>query len=496
MLKIKNSSGLLVAVLCFLLAVVSVRSIANSSYLWIYVLFFFSFAALIVGFLLYNKAALFKILFFFIPLSVAVGIVGEAQIQIPTEPLIGLLTLMFLFYAVRLKKELRTLIKNPIALFLLIELLWMVVCSITSEITIVSFKYTLVRFSYMVTFFVLGYFWMKQEERPYKFHILYAVGMILPIINGFIFHAKLGFTQRTAYIMPQPFYNDHTVYGACLAFLIPALIIILFGVKQFHLNTFQRFLILLLLILFLVAEYLSFSRAAWLSLVCSLILFVFIKLRMTGRTAITLLIVGGTVLFFNFNAIQSQLEDKTAISNKEDLGDQVMSITNSKTDISNKERVNRWKCAIRMGKAKPIFGFGPRTYKFFYGTFQAAEDLTYTSTYKGNKGHSHSDYLSYFAESGYIGFVIHLLLYLVILYQGLNTIRNSSSKQNRTLAMMALLGLITYFIHGIFNGFMDDEKMASLVYMSMAILVYTREKDQLKETKNQGNQNVFTKQTP
>jgi len=152
-------------------------------------------------------------------------------------------------------------------------------------------------------------------------------------------------------------------------------------------------------------------------------------------------------------------------------------MTNLTTDISNKERLNRWKCAIRMGQARPLFGYGPRTYKFIYGQFQVRQDLTYTSTFIGNRGHAHSDYLSYFAETGYVGFFIHIILYLTILYQGLNVVRKCREQKNRAYALIAFLGICTYIVHGVFNGFMDDEKMASLVFMGMAMLIYCSEKN-------------------
>ena len=489
MTKIKNSYfGIYLSVLAFLLCALSVYSVMVSNYLLIYSVFFISFAALVVGYFVVKKQNLYKMLFFFIPLSVSVDVVGESQMQLPTEPLIGMLTILTLFYWIKLKNELSALFKNPIVIVLFIELAWMVICSLMSELKVVSFKYTLVRFSYIITFFLLGFFWLKYEMKPYLFYLIYAVGMILPIINGFIFHSKLDFTQKTAYIMPQPFFNDHTVYGACIAFLIPALVIVIFSGKALVPNPFIRFLILLLLLLFFVAEYFSFSRAAWLSLACALVFYGLIQLKITAKGFIFSLIVVSVLAILNFDFILNKLGDNSAISNKEDLSQQVLSITNVKTDISNKERVNRWKCAIRMGNAKPLFGFGPRTYKFFYGTYQASEDLTYTSTYRGNKGHSHSDYLAYLAESGYLGFAIHILLYLVVLYSGINAIQNTHSFQNRLFALMAILGILTYFVHGIFNGFMDDEKMASLVYISMAVIVYVIEQE--KKQKNMVQQAV------
>jgi putative inorganic carbon (hco3(-)) transporter len=485
--KLKHISfAAYLSVICILLIAVSVFSIVTSRYVYIYLVFFIAFGSLSIGYFALNRLRLYKMLFFFIPLSIAVKIIGEAEIQIPTEPMIGILTLSFFAYLFRLKSELKLLLKNPIVALLLIEFTWMLVCSVFSELQLVSFKYILVRFCYIIAFFMLGIFWLKHENKPHKFFLLYAIGMILPIINGMIFHAKLGFKQSTSYIMPQPFFNDHTVYGACLAFIIPAIIIMLFYSKDMMTNPIHRILLILLLLFLLVAVYLSFSRAAWLSLGCSLVLYLLIRLKMSGKTFVTLIVIAGTVALTNLEFIQQNLSNNKAISNKEDLGQQVMSITNVKTDVSNKERVNRWKCAIRMGQAKPILGFGPRTYKFIYGTFQVREDLNYTSTFNGNKGHAHSDYLSYLAETGYPGFIIHILLYLTILYQGLNTLKNSISKENKAIALMALLGIFTYIIHGLFNSFMEDEKMASLVYMSMAMLVYISEKEKAMKNETLG----------
>jgi putative inorganic carbon (hco3(-)) transporter len=422
-------------------------------------------------------------LFFFIPLSIAVNVIGESEIQAPTEPIIGMLTLLFLAYFFKLKHELKLFSKNPIFVLLLIELSWMLVCAIFSELQLVSFKYLLVRFSYVITFFVLGLFWLKHEDKPHKFFLLYALGLILPIINGLIFHSKYGFKQSTSPLMPQPFFNDHTVYGACIAFIIPALIIIIFNAKEMIPKLGHRSLLIFLLLFLFLAVYLSFSRAAWLSLGGSLVLYFLIKLKISGKIFITSLIVVGALAIVNLEFIQKNLLNNKAVSNKEELSQQVLSITNVETDVSNKERVNRWKSAIRMGQAKPVFGFGPRTYKFIYGAFQVREDLTYTSTFNGNKGHAHSDYLSYLAETGYPGFIIHILLYLTILYQSLNTIKKSLSKQNKNIALMALLGIFTYIIHGLFNSFMEEEKMASLVYMSMAMLVYVSEKEKAMNNK-------------
>ncbi|MBN8703717.1 MAG: O-antigen ligase family protein [Bacteroidetes bacterium] len=459
---------------CFLLLLLGIYSYYTSNYLYTYTIFFVGFIFLIFSQFVANKGQLYKLLFFIIPLSVGITLVGDSQMQLPTEPIIGIFTLILLFNLFSLKNDLKILIQNPITILLFAEVIWMLICSITSELISVSLKYTFIRFCYVSAFFTLGFLWLKKEQKPYLLYFIYAVGLILPIINGLIFHAQFGFSQKTAYVMPKPFYNDHTEYGACIAFILPALLAFNFNRSKYSEGKFFKVFTPLILFLLFVAEYLSFSRASWLSLAVALVFYILLQLRISGKQFLALLFTSAIVVLFNYDTIVTNLEDNKAISNKEDLEQQVKSITNVTSDVSNKERVNRWNCAIRMGNNKPVFGYGPRTYKFFYGDFQAKEDMNYTSTYTGNKGNAHSDYLSYFAETGYIGFAIHLLLYIVILYQGINTINICKDSKNKSIATVALLGLTTYFVHGIFNGFMDEEKMASLVFISMAILVYVK----------------------
>jgi O-antigen ligase len=306
--------------------------------------------------------------------------------------------------------------------------------------------------------------------------------MIIPVIKGMIFHAGFGFTHQTAYQMPRPFFTDHTIYGACLAFVLPMLVILALGYRTFSLSRLHCFLLLSLTVFLGVAEFLSYSRAAWLSLAGALFLGILLQRRISARQLGMLLACGAMLLWFFSGQIVSSLGDKTAVSSKGDLEQHVRSITNVETDASNKERINRWKCAIRMGEERPLLGFGPRTYKFMYGQYQVREDMTYTSTYNGNKGHAHSEYLSWYAESGLPGLLLHGGLFLFTLLFGADVVRKCRDRKNRLVATGALLGFFTYFIHGFFNSFMEDDKIAALVLSSMAILVFIAEKEKRLQT--------------
>ncbi|HET6991269.1 MAG TPA: O-antigen ligase family protein, partial [Bacteroidia bacterium] len=136
------------------------------------------------------------------------------------------------------------------------------------------------------------------------------------------------------------------------------------------------------------------------------------------------------------------------------------------------ERINRWKCAIRMVKARPLTGFGPGTYQFEYGQFQSRIDMTRISTFNGTNGHAHSELFNALSEEGIPGGLIYLLIMFSVLGYGLRVIYRSASKQEKIIALGALLGLLTFYVHGFFNAFLDTDKMAILVFGSIAIIVY------------------------
>lgn len=418
----------------------------------------------------FNKSFLYTILLFFIPLSISIKILGDFEMQIPSEPIIALLVILFIFSFKNSKADLKKLIESPITKIICLEIIWSVICSIFSELPQVSFKYTVVRICYVVAFYILTIYWFEKYKKPLYFFIIYAIGFIIPIVNGLKFHALYNFSQKVSFPMPQPFFSDHTVYGACLAFLIPILLgaIILF--VKFNKNWWSIAFLFLLLLLFLLAEYFSFSRASWLSLAMAFFLFLLLKMGLTSRIFLIGIFSLVMLAWINQDRLIAKMNESKSLSNIDDLKQQITSITNIQTDASNTERINRWKCAIRMGFEKPVFGFGPRTYKFIYANYQAREDLSYISTYNGDKGNAHSEYLSYFAECGIVGAIIHLLFFLIPLLFGIDLVKKCKHPKNKILATSLLLGFFTYSIHGLFNGFMEEEKMSSLVFISIAAL--------------------------
>jgi putative inorganic carbon (HCO3(-)) transporter len=180
--------------------------------------------------------------------------------------------------------------------------------------------------------------------------------------------------------------------------------------------------------------------------------------------------LGSIVFVFRQELIESVRQNE-AVSSKGTLVEHVESVTNFQTDASNLERINRWMCAIRMSEEKPLLGFGPGMYQFEYGRFQVRAEMTHISTFGGNRGHAHSEFFNALSETGFPGLALALIIMFTLISYGLRVVYRADNRADRTLALAVLLGLITFYVHGFFNAFMDSDKMVALVFGGVGMLV-------------------------
>ena len=165
-----------------------------------------------------------------------------------------------------------------------------------------------------------------------------------------------------------------------------------------------------------------------------------------------------------------QLEQNRVESSGE-FAEHVQSMSNISTDQSNLERINRWSCAVRMWKDRPLFGFGPGTYQFEYGRYQRSFEKTRISTDFGTRGNAHSEYLGPLAEAGVFGLLSLLLVIGTTIYTGIRVHFTSKRKSIRIISVAALIGLVSYYLHGLLNNFLDTDKISVLFWGYTAMLV-------------------------
>ncbi len=387
-------------------------------------------------------------------------------ISLPTEPLMFGVLLLFianLLFENRYDKRIAT---HPISYIIYLQLLWMLFTSLTSEMPIVSLKYLVSRLWFVVPFYFMAAMLFKNIKNIKRFYWLYLSGLTIVVIYTLTLHSQYGFDEEVGHWIMYPFYNDHTAYGAALAMFIPISIGFLF-----YPNVALKWRVVTagVVIILLVGVVFSYGRAAWISLVIALGVLIVNFLRIKFYViVITLALLLG--LFFSF---QQQIIDRLE-KNKQDSSanfvEHIQSITNISSDASNLERINRWQAALRLFDERPVVGWGPGTYQFVYSPFQRAKEKTIISTNLGDMGNAHSEYLGPLAEMGIPGMLLVILLVAMTVIIGLRVYKKGNTEV-RFLSMMALLGLVTYFSHGVLNNFLDTDKLSVPVWGFIAVLV-------------------------
>ena len=407
---------------------------------------------------------------FFTPLSLQLSwFTGGTgfDLSVPTEPILALLLFITLFKLIVTREFPLKLLRHPITILVGLYLLWTLVTSLTSTMPGVSVKTLAYRMWFTAGFYLIAARLAGSERFSRRYVTAYAAGLAIVVIFFIIRVEGAGLlNQQFAHSACYPFYRDHTSFGASMAFLLPPLTVMLFSNRS---SLPARVLLSFLIILFLAGFVLSYSRAAWVSLLAALLLAVILWIRMPVRLlAVT---AAGMMLALVLSAGWIwQRMDSTTEDSSADLGQHLRSASNISTDQSNLERINRWKCALRMFEEKPLAGWGPGTYQFNYGPFQRASERTAISTDFGDAGNAHSEYLGALSESGLPGAVLYLLITITAVITGIRVWYREKRGASGYFALAILTGLITYVVHAVMNSFLDSDKIAALWWGFIAIL--------------------------
>jgi len=447
----------------------------------------FPIALLLVVAAFFSMDKLLLLLVFLVPLSIPLSeLIPDLPIDmfLPTEPLLAGMLFLFLIKLFFDKSLPIGIVKHPVAIAIYFYLTWMFITTISSTMPLVSIKFFVAKLWFIAAFFFLATQLFKEQKNFRRYIIFYAAALTIVVIYATIRHLKYGiFDEKIAHWSANPFYKDHTSYGAMLAFFIPPLIGFTFF-KSYAPRA--RFFFAIILVFLIIGIIFSYSRAALVSLIGAFGIWVLIKLRIkfwvivTGITLVTFVffLIGNSLLY----ELKSNKQDAST-----DLLENVKSISNVSTDASNLERLNRWNCAIKMFLEKPILGWGPGTYMFHYAPFQLSYEKTIISTNEGDMGNAHSEYLGPLSEQGFLGTLFLLIILIFTTITGVRAIRNTPSKELQMLGLASIVGLYTYYFHGILNNFLDTDKASAPFWGFTAILVaidvfYRKEKTVGKES--------------
>ena len=401
------------------------------------------------------------------PVSVNLtDLTGGTGLSLPTEPMLVLVTALVLLKMLIFGEYDKRLVRHPISIAIYVYMSWMLFTVITSQMPVVSLKQWITRLWFIVPYyFVLGHLFLKNPKNAVRFLWLFLVPLIITCLYTIFIHSQYGFTKKTSTWVMFPLFKEHTSYGAVLAMFYPAALYLTFRKSSWGFRAVAA----VLLVILTAATILSYTRAAWLSLVGAGAVYMVYALRMSKTTVWSLAFLVLLIAGLNFSYISSKFERNTTDSS-DDFNEHVSSVTNVSTDASNLERINRWSCAVRMFMDKPWVGHGPGTYMFLYAPYQRPSEKTIISTNGGNRGNAHSEYLSALCESGALGLLTFLGLLMTVIVVAINSYQRIEQDWIRGLLRVAFLGLITYYLHGFLNNFLDMDKASAPFWGFTALL--------------------------
>jgi O-antigen ligase len=368
---------------------------------------------------------------------------GAWKMNVPSEPFIAALGVGLFWFVLKNPSAIRKAFSSNFILKISLAWVgWLALSACFSTMPTVSWKFWVVEAGHWWVFAVGLAMFENLWRQAFR---LFAFSMAGVVVFTVVHHSFYDFRADQALLAPMPFFPENTLYAAVVAMVL--------FLKHRGAEA-QRWLVLV----FIVGLWFSFCRAAWISvLVAGVVGFslIFREKKLWLALASGLLLVVGI-------AFSGRLFDEM------------------RKDVSMLERLNRFACALRMARERPLAGFGPGTFQFQYVPFQKEAEMTRISTKKpvlekspdtyGRGGGAHSEFFQALAEAGWPGFLLWTFLVFAILMAGFKRFFQEKNKENQRIALALTLCLLTFFLHAFVNNMLHDGRVAAL-FWTMAVAV-------------------------
>lgn len=412
---------------------------------------------------------IFWLLLLIIPFSMEVTLPGGLGTDLPAEPLMLLLLFVYLVFALQHPEKLRRgFLFHPITLLVLLHLIWIGVTTITAANLLVSFKFFLAKSWYIVAFYLLAGFILREPRHLRIFFWLVAIPLMLTVAYVLYRHAGYGFSFKDSTFVVRPFYRNHVDYACILALFFP----FIWFIRSDYTSRQSRWWVVLgMMLVTLIAIQFSYTRAAYVAIVLAAGAYIIVKLRLMKVVLFSGLLVAvlGSVFLINGNNyLDYAPEFKTTVAHKD--FDNLLEATYKGEDVSTMERVYRWVAGMHMSIERPLMGFGPGNFYGFYKSYTVTRFTTYVSDNPEQSG-IHSYYLMTLVEQGIPGLAILLTLCFVVLIRGETIYHRCQTPQHRRYVIAAILSFTVICALNLINDLNESVKVGPFFFMNMAILV-------------------------
>ena len=415
----------------------------------------------------YNYRLLYYAFFILIPFSVEVYLPNGLGTDLPTEPIMLALTGIGIVLAfVHFKTIDARYLKHPITIMLIVHVSWIAFTAMLSQNSMVSFKFLLAKLWYVIPFYGMTLYIMDTNEKLRRAWTYFTIALVISV--GFVMVKYIPYDFQFKYIekIMGPFFRNHVNYASIMAVAMPWMWALWRTSERKWKPAF-----LLAIVFIAVSIYYSYTRAAMLSVFIAVGVYFIIQLRLMKIVISGALIVAivGSLFLLKENKWMDYAPDYEKTITHRDFND-LINATYKMEDISTMERVYRWVAAGHMIDERPLIGFGPGTFIFFYKSYTVSAFETYVSDNPQNSG-IHSYYFMTWVDQGSLGLLIFIAFVAIILIMAEKTYHQLKRKQDRIFLLAAVLSIVILDAILLINDMLEVDKTGPFYFIAMAIIV-------------------------
>ncbi len=171
----------------------------------------------------------------------------------------------------------------------------------------------------------------------------------------------------------------------------------------------------------------TFARSIWLSFAVAIPVFGFMKGKRIGSIVTTGFLV---IVLFCLIFIPA-------------IRERAFSIV---IPSENQTRLNLWRTTVNISMDYPLTGIGEDNFDYYFEKYKV-------EGYYDATGHPHNDYLNVLVNSGIPGLAAFLSIWIIIIWIGFKTVKNSKDPFLRELSLGSTLAIIGFMVGGVFQNY-------------------------------------------
>jgi len=323
---------------------------------------------------------------------------------------ISIIALFFFIHCI-LKKNFKYF-NNFLFRILFIFYLWILICSVFSENVVFSL-FTSVFYIRFLIFSVAVFFFLENDpELPRKLFFSFSFFFIILIFDSFFqyfTHYNILGWQMYEDGRISSFFGKELVLGSYFSRLLPFFLGLYFiNIKFLKKNRILNFICLIIILSAVFCIFISAERASVLFFFISFfsLFFLLSKNRLIIFIAINVMLLSFLISYMYKNKTYLRLVNHTVSQFESRAAEKKFNFFNY-IPITHRDL---YKTAFKMFENNKLFGIGPKAFRI------ECKKSEYKSGSLSCNTHPHNTYLQLLAETGLVGFLIILFIFLTVIY--------------------------------------------------------------------------------